>query len=100
MNLKPIDAKKWERCYHFTHPGEFLKDELKVRGIKQKDFASHIGTQKTNLNEILKGKRDINAELAVLLELSLGVSSLFWMHAQVNYDIAIAKNKLIEKQKS
>jgi HTH-type transcriptional regulator/antitoxin HigA len=94
--MKEIDTSNL-KIHYFTHPGVFLLDELKIRGIKQKDLANSIGIQKTNLNEIIKGKRDINADLAILLELVLGVSALFWMHAQVNYDIAKAKNKLINK---
>jgi len=56
-----------------THPGEILADELEARSITQKDFAGQIGMQKSQLNEIIKGKRSVNAELAILLEDTLHV---------------------------
>ena len=36
------------------HPGEILREELRERGIKQKDFAQSIGVQATHLNEFIK----------------------------------------------
>ncbi len=32
-----------------THPGEILREELRERGIRQKDFAEQIGMQATHL---------------------------------------------------
>ncbi len=80
--LKPLNA---------THPGEMLADELEARGIKQQEFAQQIGMQKSQLNEIIKGKRSINAEVAVLIEAALGISADFWLKAQNNYDLALVK---------
>ncbi len=80
--LTPISA---------THPGEILADELEARAIKQQAFAQQIGMQKSQLNEIIKGKRAINAEVAVLIEAALGVSADFWLNAQNNYDLALVK---------
>lgn len=74
-----------------THPGEMLADELEARGIKQQEFAQQIGMQKSQLNEIIKGKRSINAEVAVLIEAALGISADFWLKAQNNYDLDLVK---------
>jgi HTH-type transcriptional regulator / antitoxin HigA len=74
-----------------THPGKILIDELDARDISQTDFALKLGVKKSLLNEIIKGKRDINAELALLLESSLHIPATFWMNAQSNYAIAKAK---------
>ena len=76
-----------------TLPGEVLKDELDARGINQKDFAVEIGIQKTMLNEIIKGKRPITADLAVLLEKSLDISAEYWMRFQTQYEIDVARIK-------
>ena len=46
------------------HPGEILREELQERGIKQKEFAQLIGVQPTHLNEFIKGKRNLNEDLA------------------------------------
>ena len=76
-----------------TLPGEVLKDELDARKINQKDFAVEIGIQKTMLNEIIKGKRPITADLAVLLEKTLGISAEYWMRFQTQYEIDVARIK-------
>ena len=74
-----------------THPGEMLLDELQANGFSQSDFALQIGVKKSLLNEIIKGKRDINAEIAIMLESTLKTPATFWMNAQSNYAIAKAK---------
>lgn len=47
----------------------------------------------TFLNEILKGKRAITADFAILLEKSLGISADYWMKFQSQYDIDKARLK-------
>jgi len=69
------------------HPGTFILDELEARDISQNEFASQIGMQRSQLNEIIKGKRNIDVELALILEKSLGIDHQFWLNAQQNYDI-------------
>ncbi|HUW04664.1 MAG TPA: HigA family addiction module antitoxin [Williamwhitmania sp.] len=83
-----------------THPGEVLKDELDSRNIKQKEFAHDIGTSPTILNEILKGKRNITADIALHLEAQLEIPADFWMKLQSQYDIDLAriKQRNIEKR--
>ncbi len=88
--MKPINLSELTP-FSATHPGEMLADELEARGIIQQEFAQQIGMQKSQLNEIIKGKRSLNAETAILLEAALGISVDFWMKAQNNYDLALAK---------
>ena len=56
-----------------THPGEVLKDELEYRGISQKQLASEMSVSYTMLNEVLNGKRQVNTELALLVEAALNI---------------------------
>lgn len=81
-----------------THPGCILVDEIEANEYSQIDFANLIGLKRSQLNEIIKGKRNINAELALLLEKALGIDAEFWLEAQKNYDLDKArieeKNKL------
>lgn len=76
-----------------THPGEILLDELEARGLKQQAFARQIGMQKSQLNEIIKGKRNINAELAILLEKALEIGAVYWLDAQQSYDLDQARQQ-------
>lgn len=67
------------------HPGEILREELQERGIKQKDFAQSIGVQATHLNEFIKGKRNLNEDLAIKLESQLGIPYKTWMNLHNGY---------------
>lgn len=69
-----------------VHPGEILKEELKERKIKQKDFAKEIGMQPSHLNEILHGKRDINNDIALKLEEALGIDAGDWLRGMLLYE--------------
>jgi HTH-type transcriptional regulator/antitoxin HigA len=44
-----------------------------------------------NLSELFKGKRHINARLAVKLEGELGINAEYWMGLQSAYDLTIAR---------
>lgn len=68
-----------------VHPGEILREELRERGIKQKEFAQKIGVQPTHLNEFIKGRRNLNEDLAMRLEKSLGIPYKSWMNLHNGY---------------
>jgi HTH-type transcriptional regulator / antitoxin HigA len=74
-----------------THPGEMLADEIEARDLSQADFAKLIGMNKSQLNEILKGKRNITADLALLLEKTIGIDADFWLNAQKNFELDSAR---------
>lgn len=77
-----------------THPGILIRDELEARPeLKQKDLAKELGVKATFLNEVIKGKRSVSADLAVLLEEALGISAEYWLRFQSQYDIDKARVK-------
>ena len=73
------------------HPGEILHDELASREIKQKEFADLTGIHNTQLNEIIKGKRAINADIALLIGKALNMDAVIWLNLQSNYDLELAR---------
>ena len=79
--------------FEATHPGSLIKDELKYRGIAQKEFARDIDMQPTMLNELIKEKRAITAEIALALEKGLGIPADFWMRHQAGYELDCARIK-------
>lgn len=79
------------------HPGEILREELQERGIKQKEFAQLISVQPTHLNEFIKGKRNLNEDLAMKLEKYLGIPYKSWMNLHNGY---IYDSKAIEERKN
>jgi len=74
-----------------VHPGEFLLEEVEERGLKKNEFAKSIGLLPGNLSELFKGKRHINARIAVKLEQALGVSAEYWLGLQSAYDLTIVR---------
>lgn len=81
-----------------THPGTLLADEMEANEYSQIDFAKLIDIKRSQLNEIIKGKRNINADLALLLEKALGIDADFWMEAQKNYDLDKARIEAKNKE--
>lgn len=73
------------------HPGELLLEEVEERELKKTDLAKLLGLLPGNLSELFKGKRHINARLAVRLENVLGISAEYWMGLQSAYDLTIAR---------
>lgn len=69
------------------HPGSILKDELRARGIKQKDFAESIGMKATHLSALIHGVRNISAGIAAKLEKGLDIPARMWMSLQNDYNI-------------
>ncbi|MFP4019805.1 MAG: HigA family addiction module antitoxin, partial [Bacteroidales bacterium] len=83
------------------HPGEDLKDELEARGMSQAELAKLMGKERSQLNEIIRGKRNMSADIALLLEEVLGISAEFWMNAQKQYELDKARiNEKTKEQKA
>ncbi|WP_426671295.1 HigA family addiction module antitoxin [Mucilaginibacter sp. McL0603] len=73
------------------HPGEMLLEEVEERKLKKAELAKQIGILPGHLSELFKGKRNINARLAVRLEKVLGISAEYWLGLQSAYDLAQAR---------
>ena len=88
--------------YYPTHPGEVLKDEIEYRGISQKILAAKIGVPYTMLNEVLNGKRQLNTEMALLIEAALDLPAEPLLKMQARYNMLVTKRngKFMEKLNS
>lgn len=73
-----------------THPGEMVKDELKERGMTQKQLAAETGIKPSVLSETINGKRSVSLNVAVALEKALGIPADIWMNLQTQYDLDMA----------
>ena len=85
--------------YEPTHPGEVLKDEIEYRGISQRKLAAAMDVPYTLLNEVLNGKRPVNTELALLIEVALDLPAEPLLKMQARYNLIAAKRnaKFINK---
>ena len=77
--------------FEATHVGEVIKDELAARNMKQSELSELTGIQKSILNDVIKGKRSLTPEMALLLENALGISAEFLMNIQTQYELDCAK---------
>ncbi len=83
-------SKKALTPFVATHPGEMIKDELKERGMTQKQLAAETGIKPSVLSETINGKRSLSLNVAVALEKALGISADIWMNMQTQYDLDTA----------
>jgi antitoxin HigA-1 len=78
-----------------THPGEILLTEfLEPMGISQYRIAKAIDVPPRRINEIVHGKRGISADTGLRLSRALGLTDMFWINMQANYDAEIAREHL------
>lgn len=78
-----------------THPGEILqKDFLTPMGLRQVALAARMGIPVQRVNTLIRGRRDMTAETAVLLSRALGTTPEFWMNLQSVCDLYEAKQHL------
>ncbi|TCC99251.1 HigA family addiction module antitoxin [Pedobacter hiemivivus] len=76
------------------HPGEVLANELEARKLTKAAFAIKAGAYPSQLTDILKGKRNITAYIALRLEMELEIPAEFWLRLQMDYNLQKERNKL------
>lgn len=74
-----------------VHPGEFLKEILDELDISQAEFARAIGLSAMRISHVVKGKRPVTAELALLFGKAFGQTPQYWINLQAAYDLKIAE---------
>lgn len=71
------------------HPGEILADELEARKWTQKQLAELVQKSPQEVNFIITGKRNLNADWALRLESAIGISAQSWLNMQNAYDLQL-----------
>ena len=77
-------ANKYVPDYLVTS-GEVLEDYLGYAGITQAVLADRTGLLKKTINEIVKAKSAITAEIALMFERTLGRPAHFWSNLERQY---------------
>ena len=71
-----------------THPGEMLlKEFLEPLGVSQIEAASRMNVPFQRLNAIVKGRRGVSADTALLLEALTGWDAQIWLTLQAKWDL-------------
>ena len=75
------------------HPGATLSAELKARHWTQAELSRRTGKPYQAISEIIRGKKAITAEFAVVLERVLGTSAELWLRMEADYRLHLARGK-------
>lgn len=79
---------------YVVHPGVILKEHLDALSLTQKELSVKIGVSTTIINEIIKGKRGVNASLASKLETVFNLPAKYWLGIQSDYDLAMTEKRV------
>ncbi|MGB6676644.1 MAG: HigA family addiction module antitoxin [Terriglobales bacterium] len=75
-----------------THPGQvLLKEFLEPLGLTQVKLAKAIDVPQNRVNELIRGKRGMTPETALLLAAYFKNSAEFWMNLQTAHDLTRAR---------
>lgn len=66
-------------------PGDFIKEEIEVRGWTQRDLAAILGRPVQMVNELLSGRKAVTPETACGLAEAFGTSAELWLNLESSY---------------
>lgn len=77
-----------------THPGEMLREEFFPEfGLTVARAASLLHVSRQSVNELLRERRGVSADMAVRLSRLFGTSPQYWLNMQRNVDLWNAFDK-------
>ena len=79
------------RSYIATPPGATIKEQLNDRGMSQKEFAARMDMSEKHISKLINGDVQLTPEVAVRLEMVLGVPAKFWNNLEAVYREKIIK---------
>jgi addiction module HigA family antidote len=83
------------RKIKLTHPGKILREEfLEPVGLSAYALAKALDVPLPRVNDIVREKRAISPEMAVLLSAYFGTSDGYWINLQGHFDLEMAKDKI------
>jgi addiction module HigA family antidote len=83
-----------------AHPGELIKET--IEGIREEtdnkltyeEVAEGLEISRKTLSAIINQKQGISSEMALKLAKAFNTTPDFWLRAQENYDLALARKKV------
>lgn len=79
------------RSFIATPPGATIKEQINDREMSQKEFAARMDMSEKHISKLINGEVQLTPEVAVRLEVVLGVPAKFWNNLE-----AIYREKLIK----
>jgi addiction module HigA family antidote len=83
------------RKIKLTHPGKILREEfMESVGLSAYALAKALSVPLPRVNDIVREKRSISPEMAVLLSAYFGTSDGYWINLQAHFDLENAKDRV------
>lgn len=79
------------RSYIATPPGAAMKEQLNSRGMSRKEFAVRMDMSEKHISKLINGDVQLTPDVAVRLEMILGVPAKFWNNLEAIYREKIVK---------
>ena len=74
-----------------THPGELMRDEMRERGLTQRQLATLAGLTPSMVSALVNARCNVTEDIAAALEKALGIPVVMWMNLQSQYDHDLAE---------
>ena len=81
------------RSFIATPPGATIKEQLLDRGLTQKEFALRMDMTEKHISKLINGEVQLTPDVAVRLEMVLGISAKFWNKLEATYREKLVKAK-------
>src|ERR1700686_3941704 len=79
----------------FAHPGRILREEfMEAVGLSAYALAKALDVPLPRVNDIVREKRAISPEMAVLLSAYFGTTDGYWINLQAHFDLEMAKDRV------
>lgn len=82
------------RSFIATPPGATIREQLNERGMSQKEFAARMDMSEKHISRLINGEVQLTPEVAIRLEMVLGVPAKFWNNLETIYREKLLKVKL------
>ena len=79
------------RSYIATPSGATIKEQLNNRDMSQKEFAVRMDMSEKHISKLINGDVQLTSNVAVRLEMVLGVPAKFWNNLEAIYREKIVK---------
>ena len=79
------------RSFIATPPGATIKEQLNDKGVSQKEFAARMNMSEKHISKLINGEVQLTPEVAVRLEVVLGVPAKFWNNLEAIYREKLAQ---------
>jgi addiction module HigA family antidote len=81
-----------------AHPGKILREEfMEPVGLSSYALAKALDVPLPRVNDIVREKRAISPEMAVLLSKYFGTSDGYWSNLQSHFDLEMAKDRVAKR---